>query len=190
MTTRCHTHTTTDTRSGLLNSPLGHSAVDQTPNQGFLPTTRVATPQGWQSISSILPGDVVLTQDGDQATVVEVRQTTTDLYDDFGEQEDRPIFIPSYALGNLSEFCVLPDQCFQIPETAMGVQHIATVGPATARDLVGLNGIRTVDPEDLLTAITLVFERETVISCAHGGMAVCPGRQSATKPIWQTLLTG
>lgn len=188
MTTRCYTHTTSDERPRTLVSSLGQPAFGQSPKQGFLPTTRVATPLGWQSISSILPGDVVLTHAGTQETVVDVLQTTQIQDDLLDDQEDRPILIPSYALGNLSEFCVLPDQCLQIPETAMGVQHIANVGAATARDLVGLNGIRTVDPEDLQTAITLVFERETVISCAHGGMAVCPGTQIASKPTWQSLL--
>ena len=96
--------------------------------------------------------------------------------------------IPSYALGNLTELVVLADQEFRIPATAMGLGKLASIEKAKARDLVGLNGIRTVDPDEAPIAITLIFDEETVVSCAHGGLAVCQGTQDASGHNWPSIL--
>lgn len=188
MTPSCPTHTTLSGRTGSLLASLERPDSANTTKMGFLPTTRIATPRGWQSVSSILPGNTVLSPVGTPEKVLDVQHVTRDPYDFLDNPEDRPVLIPSYALGNMTELCVLPDQSFHIPETAMGLQHLASFGSATARDLVGLNGIRTVDPEDLETAISLVFENETVISCAHGGLAVCRGAHTSSTSHWPALL--
>lgn len=186
--TRCHTPTPSADRLRALFPFLRTQRSEPPGKQGFLPTTSIATPRGWQSASSILPGDKILTPSGAQEEVLDVQLTTLDPHELFDTPQDWPVLIPSYALGNLSELVVLPDQGFQIPKSVMGVQHLTAFGKATARDLVGLNEIRTVDPEEVQTAITLIFEEETVVSCAHGGLAVCNGAHDATQSNWPALL--
>jgi len=122
-----------------------------------------------------------MTPSGARQEVLDVQQTTLNPLELLDSPQDWPVLIPSYALGNLTELVVLPDQSFQIPNSVMGVQHLSTFGKATARELVGLNGIRTVDPEEAQIAITLIFEEETIVSCAHGGLAVCDGAQDVSQ---------
>ncbi len=167
--------------------PQAHDSSDRPAKLGFLPTTRVATPRGWQSVSSLLPGDLVLTPEGTTATIRDTQLTS--LNDDtFYTHEDWPVLIPSYGIGNLTEIVVLPDQSFHLPATIMGLQHRASRGPVKARDLVGVNGIRTLDPSDVQVAIALTFEQETVISCAHGGLAVCGSAENTSHTNMPALL--
>lgn len=188
MTTRCQTHTQRTERLRVSVPSLGKPRSDLPGKLGFMPTTSIATPRGWQSASSILPGDTILTPTGERQEVLDVQQNTLDPYELMDSPEDWPVLIPSYALGNLTELAVLPEQSFQIPKTVMGLQHLSDLGQATARDLVGLNGIRTVDPEDVQVAISLVFAEQTIISCAHGGLAVCSGVQHTRLSGWTSLL--
>jgi hypothetical protein len=154
-------------------------------HSGFLPTTVIATPDGWRSASSILPGDTVLSPGGTAVRVHDVQLTPVDPYD--GDTD--PIYIPSYALGNLTDMTVLPDQMFQLSKNILGVQHTTRTGQVAARDLVGLNGIRACDTDEMPIAITLTFEKETVICCAHGSFAVCSQTQKALTTEFGPLLT-
>ncbi len=168
-----------------LASYLGSPRATSLTHSGFLPTTVIATPDGWRSASSILPGDLVSPPGGIAVRVHDVQMTSIDPY----ESDAEPIYIPSYALGNLTDMTVLPDQVFKLSKNILGVQHTTHNGQVKARNLIGLNGIRTCDTDDMPTAITLTFERETVICCAHGSFAVCSQTQNTHTNEFGPLLT-
>lgn len=177
MTSSCHTPPTTLSRFKGLASRFGLPGSLARTHTGFLPTTAIATPDGWQSAASVLPGDIVLSPDGTTVRVDDVQTRSVDPYD----TNEEPIYIPSYALGNLTDMTVLPDQVFKVPKTILGVQHTTHNGQVAARDLVGFNGIRASDTEDMPIAIILTFKVETVIACAHGSFAVCGQTQDKSQ---------
>jgi len=166
----------------VLPEKTGKPHQPKLPNRGGLhPTTKVETVRGWQSAASILPGETVVTSSGDHVQVLDVVHRTNDVTDFLSCNENGPIYIPAYAIGNLTPMTVHGDQTIHLP-LKLNFQPCA-MDPANvrARDLIGFNEIRQIDSEHLDFCIELVFEDDTILSCGHGGAAYFSGEPQPAR---------
>ncbi len=140
---------------------------------GLFGSTRVATTHGWRQVSSVKAGDSVLTFDHGMQKVVAVERSTLALDADVSDPSGWPMYVPAGALGNLSDFIVMPGQSVlvesDLAEDLMG-DPFALI---RAEDLDSVRGISRVAPSERVDVMTLQFENDEVVFGAGGALFLC-----------------
>lgn len=141
---------------------------------GLAAGTRVATSIGWRPVESIVPGDRVLTFDDGLQTVTRVERRI--LWHDPAALPVplRPLLVPAGALGNQERMLLLPEQPVMLEsdtaEEVLGDPF--TLMPAAA--LEGFRGLARVKPSEVVTVVSLCFERDQVVFANIGALFYCP----------------
>lgn len=142
--------------------------------QGIIAGTRVASNLGWRAAEALAPGDKVLTFDNGMQTLVEVRREVVWIDALSIPMRHWSIHVPAGALNNRCDLTMMPEQGIVVESD---VADEATGDPFAvldAQDLVGLRGIRRVEPAAYLEVVTLVFAEEQVVYAEGGTMVHCP----------------
>lgn len=138
---------------------------------GIVAGTKVATPNGWAKIETIVPGQKVLTFDGGLQPVVSV--TRHILMSEPTDRASWPMAIPAGALGNQEAMTILPNQPVMIEsdlaEDLLG-DPFALI-PATSLD--GLRGITQSRPDAFVEVIQLHFQQDEIVFANIGALFLC-----------------
>ena len=139
--------------------------------KGLLSGTLVANPNGWVSVDTIAPGDMVLTFDNGMQRVAAKHHVTL-------ERGAIPLnkaftmFVPKGALGNRKDMRVLPMQELIVEsdraETLFGDPFVLM--PAYL--LEGYRGIHKQSFDDDLQVFVLLFETEQIVHTNGGLLAL------------------
>lgn len=142
--------------------------------QGIISGTRVASNLGWRAVEALAPGDKVLTFDNGMQTLVEVRREVIWIDALSIPKQHWSVFIPAGAMNNRCDLTMMPEQGIvvesDVADEAMGDPFAVL----DAQDLVGLRGIRRVEPVAYLEVVTLVFAEEQVVYAEGGTLMHCP----------------
>lgn len=155
-------------------APANRVAENGYVTRGIIGGTRVASNLGWRAAEALAPGDKVLTFDNGMQTIVEVRREIVWVDALSIPKHHWSIHVPAGALNNRCDLTMMPEQGVVVESD---VADEATGDPfavVEAQQLVGLRGIRRVEPKAYLEVVTLVFAEEQVVYAEGGTLVHCP----------------
>lgn len=167
--------------------PVGRAATSQPAigsdtaglSGGVVAGTRIATHLGWRPIEGVVVGDSALTFDGGLQKITDVMRRTVSFGETFEGGYQCLLNIPAGALGNQSNFFLVPDQAIlfesDIAEELFG-DPFALV-PALA--LEGFNGIEREVPADPIDIISVQFDTDQIVITDFGAQLHCPAKSPA-----------
>lgn len=176
-------HTTEYITKGPLG-PASGTATGDSPDEatvrgGVVAGTRIATHLGWRPIEGVVLGDSALTFDGGLQKITNVMRRTFHFGETIEGDYQCMLNIPAGALGNQSDFFLVPDQVIlfesDIAEELFG-DPFALV-PALA--LEGFNGIEREVPADPVDIISLQFDTDQIVITDFGAQLHCPAKSPA-----------
>lgn len=154
--------------------------------EGIISGTRVASNLGWRAVEALAPGDKVLTFDNGMQTLVEVRREVIWVDAMSIPKNHWSVLIPAGAMNNRVDLVMMPEQGVIVESD---VADEATGDPFAvidAQDLVGLRGIRRVEPSAYMEVVTLIFAEEQVIYAEGGTLVHCPATEDMLASFEQT----
>lgn len=142
---------------------------------GLLAGGRVATSMGWCPVEALTAGDLVVTFDNGMQPVAEARRETILVTEMIAPNAYGAVLVPSGALGNSSDFELLPDQGVMIESDAACDFFGDPFAVVPAKSLVGYRDISRIPARSQIDAVTLTFASEQVIYLHGGATVYCAG---------------
>ncbi|WP_323038314.1 Hint domain-containing protein [Gemmobacter sp.] len=149
--------------------------------EGLLDGTLIATPDGWQAVERLEPGDRVLTFDGGPQPIVAVQMALVQAGRDW-PQAHWPLAVPDGALGNRGPLRLLPGQPVLLESDLAEEMFGDPFALIPAAALQGWRGIAPGPPMAQECVRLLVLSVDEVIYAAGQVLLYCPADSSAGLP--------
>jgi len=146
---------------------------------GLAAGTLVATQNGWQDVSMVQVGDMILTFDGGLQAVKEVRKDLAWQDDFFCPEHLWPMHVPAGTLGNREPMTILQDQLVLIESDIAEEVFGDPFTLIKAEALEGYRGISRDRPAQIFEVFTLVFDTEQLVFAHSGALLHCQGYEDA-----------
>ena len=149
------------------------------PIDGMLAGTQVETVTGWMPVERLSAGDEIHTYDGGLRAVRAVRLLRLG--------SCPRVLIPGGALGNDARLILPAGQRVLVDGPAMETLFDLPLAVAKVGDLIGLNGIRALEPIERADLWQVVFEEEELVWSAGAMRLHCPAEDPARGQFFEQL---
>ena len=144
------------------------------PIYGLIGQTMVATPSDWRPVSTLRPGDRVMTFDNGFQRIESVGVTELCADDEDCPYAQWPLEVPAGYIGNRDRLCLMPQQNVIIESDLAEAQFGDPFAMVPACELDGMCGVHRIRPNETQKVYSLCFARDEVVFVNGSALVHCP----------------